>query len=557
MALHALEGRAEAHFAKLSRCACERVGARTHVFDESMNEFFMFADRRSTPAFWLGSLFVVAGVLLHLPMFVMARSMHYQLAGMPMGAGMLCGMACILGGVVAAAYGLQPKEASTSPTMPHERIVAPEDAPLTLWHWGAGAALAMALVIDIMKPASLGFVVPGMRVEYGISSAKAAMLPFVALCGTALGSFVWGALADLYGRRATILLSAVMFVGTSICGAMPSFNWNLLMCFLMGASAGGMLPVAYALLAEIMPTRHRGWSLVVVGGIGALGGYLAASGLSALLQPVFGWRIMWFLNLPSGLILIALSPLIPESARFLVHIGRPEEARATLARFGSVVVSETPDWDEEAKLDHSHLPPTDRRYLGTTAALTIAALSWGFVNFGLLLWIPSELIAEGHNMGVAAAILARSSFIAVPVVAVAAVLYSRWSTKGSLLIMTAATALGLLALLLRQMGVPAASDPVIALTLLIVGSTGVISILLPYAAESYPLRIRGRATGWVAGCSKAGGLICQGLSVLALVPAIGAAAIEIAIPVLLGLALIALYGHETRGRDLRVLEAVR
>jgi putative MFS transporter len=299
-----------------------------------MNELFMFADRRSTPAFWLGSLFVVSGVLLHLPMFVMARSMHYQLAGMAMGTGMLCGMACIIGGAAAAAYGLQPKEASASPMLSHERIVAPEDAPLTVWHWGAGAALAMALVIDIMKPASLGFVVPGMKVEYGISSEKAALLPFVALCGTALGSFVWGALADLYGRRATILLSAVMFIGTSICGAMPSFDWNLLMCFLMGISAGGMLPVAYALLAEIMPTRHRGWSLVVVGGIGALGGYLAASGLSALLQPVFGWRIMWFLNLPSGLILIALSPLIPESARFLVHIGRPEEARATLARFG-------------------------------------------------------------------------------------------------------------------------------------------------------------------------------------------------------------------------------
>jgi putative MFS transporter len=521
-----------------------------------MNKLFMFADRRSTPAFWLGSLFVVVGVLLHLPMFVMARSMDYQLAGMPMGAGMMCGMACIIGGVVAAAYGLQPKEASTSPMLAHERIVAPEDAPLTLWHWGAGVALAMALVIDIMKPASLGFVVPGMEVEYGISSAKAALLPFLALCGTALGSFVWGALADLYGRRATILLSAVMFIGTSICGAMPSFGWNLLMCFLMGLSAGGMLPVAYALLAEIMPTRHRGWSLVVVGGAGALGGYLAASGLSALLQPVFGWRIMWFLNLPSGLILIALSPLIPESARFLVHIGRPEEARATLARFGSVVVTETPDWDEEAKLDHSPLPPTDRRYLGTTAALTIAAMSWGFVNFGLLLWVPSELIAEGHNMGVAAAILARSSFIAVPVVAVAAVLYSRWSTKGALIVMTAVTALGLLALMLRQMGVSVASNPVVALTLLIVGSTGVISILLPYAAESYPLRIRGRATGWVAGCSKSGGLICQGLSVLAVVPAIGAAAIEIAIPVLLGLALIALYGHETRGRDLRVLETI-
>ena len=519
-----------------------------------MYEFFMFADRKSSAAFWIGSLLVVIGVLLHIPMFLMGASMHYMLAGMPMDNGMLWGMAAIIGGAGAAAFGLQPKEASASALSHHERIVPPEDAPLTLWHWLAGAALAAALVIDIMKPASLGFVTPGMKVEYGVDAPTVSLLPFCALMGTALGSFIWGYLADLYGRRATILLSAVMFVGTSICGAMPSFTWNLIMCFLMGLSAGGMLPVAYALLAEIMPTRHRGWALVVVGGIGAVGGYLAASGLSALLQPVFGWRIMWFLNLPSGLILIALSPLIPESARFLMHIGRPDEALATLKRFGSVIVTETEDWDEEAKLDHSHLPPVDRRFIGATVALTVAALSWGFVNFGLLLWLPGELISEGRDMGVAAAIIARSSFIAIPVVAVAALLYARWSTKGALLTMIAITAAGLAAVMLRQSGLPAVSDPVIEIALLIIGSTGVISILLPYTAENYPLRIRGRATGWVAGCSKAGGLLCQGLSTLALVPSIGVAAAAIGLSSLLGLALVAFYGRETRGRDLRELE---
>lgn len=519
-----------------------------------INDLFLFADRRSPPAFWLGTLLVVAGVLLHIPMFVMARPMHYQMAGMPMGAGMSCGMALIVVGVAAALYGLRPREASIEASLVHERIVAPEDAPLTAWHWAAGIALSMALVVDTMKIGSLGFVIPGMRIEYGISPAGVALLPLSALSGATVGSFIWGGLADHYGRRATILLSGVMFIGTSICGAMPSFHWNLLMCFLMGGSAGGMLPVAYALLAEIMPTRHRGWSLVVIGGVGTLGGYLTASGMSALLQPEFGWRIMWFLNLPSGLLLIVLSPLIPESARFLMHIGRPREARATLKRFGSVVVSKTDDWDEEAKLDHSRLPPTDTRYLGMTVALTLTALAWGLLNYGVLLWLPGELIAEGRDMGVAAAIIARSTFISVPVVAIAALLYARWSTKGALLVMIGISGAGLLTVALRQSGIAAAADPVIALTLLIVGSTGVISIVLPYTAESYPLRIRGRATGWVAGVTKSGGLVCQGLGSLALVPAIGTAALETAVPVVLGLALLALHGHETRGRDLRVLE---
>src|SRR5215831_20346396 len=121
---------------------------------------------------------------------------------------------------------------------------------------------------------------------------------------------------------------------------MPSFWWNVAMCFLMGAAAGGMLPVANALLAEIMPTRHRGWCLVLIGGIGTIGGYFATSALSALLQPYFGWRIMWLLGFPTGLVLIMLSPLLPESATFLLHMGRIEEARETFARFGAVITTE-------------------------------------------------------------------------------------------------------------------------------------------------------------------------------------------------------------------------
>jgi putative MFS transporter len=519
-----------------------------------LNEWFMFADRRSSKAFWLGTLAVVIGVLLHLPAFIMARAMHYRMAGMPMGAPMLWGMACILTGIAAAIYGLLPKAPALQRTAIHERIVAPEDAPLNPWHWAACGALAIALVVDIMKVSSLGFVMPGMRIEYGLSAAAVSLLPLSALTGATLGSFLWGTLADRYGRRATLLLAAVMFIGTSICGAMPSFAWNVFMCFLMGASAGGLLPVAYALLAEIMPTRHRGWSLVLVGGIGALGGYLAASGFSALLQPHFGWRIMWFLNLPSGLILMAFSPLIPESPRFLVHIGRPEEAQATLRRFGSLLIADLDMPGGEATVDHSSLPPVERRFLGTTVALTVAGLAWGFVNFGLLLWLPGELIAAGRNMALAATLITRSSLLAAPVVVLAAALYARWSTKGALLTMTAITAAGVLALVLQHSGLSVARSPLLAPVLLLVGSTGVISILLPYSAESYPLRIRGRATGWVAGCSKAGGLICQGLGALALVPTLRVSAAAIAVPVFLALVLIARYGHETRGRDLRELE---
>jgi putative MFS transporter len=518
---------------------------------------FQFGDRRSSVAFFIGSAVVTVGVGLHMPMFLMARDMGFRLAGMPMDSGMYVGMALIVGGIALAGYGLLPRGAFAK-DHPHHApatIAPPEDAPLSRAHWMLILVLSVALIIDIMKPASLGFVTPGMRQEYEIGQATVALLPFSALVGTVVGSFVWGALADIYGRRASILLSSVMFIGTSICGAMPSFWWNVFMCFLMGAAAGGMLPVAYALLAETMPTKHRGWSLVLVGGIGAIGGYFAASGLSAELQPEFGWRIMWFLNMPTGLLLILLSPILPESARFLQHVGRVDEARVVLARFGAVT-KPAKEIDEDAG-GHAPLPPVMSGFLGTTTALTLVALTWGLVNFGLLLWLPGELVAEGRSVALASSLIAESTLIAAPTVIVAAYMYSVWSTKYSLLTMIGIATLGLVVLLLRGTGLfPFLNNPILPVMLLIVGASGIISMLLPYAAENYPVRVRGRATGWVAGCSKIGGVIAQTLSIMALVPAFGAVAAAIAIPAILSLVLVTGFGRETKGRDLRDLEAL-
>jgi putative MFS transporter len=384
--------------------------------------------------------------------------------------------------------------------------------------------------------------------EYGVPRATVSLVPFFALMGTVVGSVLWGVIADLYGRKASILLSAVMFVGTSICGAMPSLAWNIVMCFMMGAAAGGMLPVTYALLAEMMPNRHRGWSLVLVGGLGAVGGYFAASGLSAILQPIFGWRILWLANLPTGLSLVLLGALIPESAKFLLARGRTQEAEAVMRRFGATVRRGPAPMAKGV----SHGPLTGRRMIGKLAALTIAALTWGLINFGLLLWLPADLVAKGYSVAVSSRLLAESSLIAFPTVFLAALMYSRWSTKWSLVTMIGVTLAGLAGVLRLELA--GTGSPVLPVALLIVGSNGILAILLPYTAESFPLRVRGRATGWVAACTKAGGLLAQGLSIAALIPSMGLAATIIMAPALLALGLVAWFGRETRGGDLRDLD---
>lgn len=508
-------------------------------------------DRRGVWVFLLGCAAVTAGVALHLPMFVASRSMGFRMAGMAMDYGMLIGMTLILGGVVVAAYGLLPaRPRVSSAAIETVLITAPEDAVLSRAHWQLMFVLVVALTIDVLKPATLGFTMPGMIAEYRTSPAHAALVPFSALAGTVFGSIVWGTIADLYGRKASILLSAVMFVGTSICGAMPSLEWNIAMCFMMGAAAGGMLPVTYALLAETMPIRHRGWSLVLVGGLGAVGGYVAASVLSAMLQPFFGWRILWLLNLPTGLLLVALCALFPESPAFLLSRGRNDEARAVMRRFGATAL----------RIGHvmktgSSAPSatalTGRALAAKLAALSLTAIAWGLINFGLMLWLPGDLVDKGYSVATASGLLAQSALLALPAVFLAALLYSWWSTKWTLAAMILVTLIGLVGVLRLDIG---GGSPVLPVALLILGSNGIIATLLPYATESFPLRVRARATGWVAACSKGGGLLAQFLGILALEPALGTGAVLMIVPTGAALGLIMLFGKETKGRDLRALD---
>ena len=500
------------------------------------------------PVFWGGCLLISLGVVLHLPMLAHAHAMMgNRLAGMAMDLPMYLGMVLIALGVPMACWGALPRQRAPHGDAAGTSYEANDATPLTRWHAAVLLVLTLGLVIDVMKPATLGFVLPGMTAEYAISRSTAAWLPLVALTGTTVGSFLWGWLADVYGRRVSIMLSTILFAATAICGAMPEFSWNLVMCFLMGASAGGMLPVVYTLLAEVMPPRHRSWVLVLVGGAGMIGGYLVASAAAHAFEPDFGWRILWLQGFPSALLLLALARFIPESPRFLEEQGRFEELAMMKDRFG---IEPRPRVAPPADATIAH-----DRQPRLTFALSTAALAWSFVNFGLLLWLPSDLQQRGFSSELASGILASSALLALPTVALAAWLYSRWSSKWTLVGTVALTLAGLVGALLPA---PLLAWPpllIAVIATLIVGTNGMIAVLLPYTAENYPLGVRGRATGMVAGASKFGGVTVQGFALVGLIPTLGGAALALLVPMGASIALIAWAGRETRGRSLRELEA--
>ena len=250
------------------------------------------------------------------------------------------------------------------------------------------------------------------------------------------------------------------------------------MCWLMGIAAGGMLPVVYALMVETLPPRRRSVTMVLQAGLTTTGGYMAASGLAALLIPLTGWRVLWFAQLPLVLILIGLNHWIPESAAFTKDRGRPQPgATAALLRYP---------------------------HAGKTLIVSVYALAWGLAYWGFVTFLPTLLESSGHHGMSAASLLFFSSLLSVPTCVIAAWLYARWSARGTMAVYAGVTVAALVGLAATGL-TGSRLATLTAVMALLVGTSGVIALLGPYTAEIYPTVIRGTAGGWAAAVSKSGG----------------------------------------------------
>lgn len=515
-------------------------------------------------AFWLGAAACFAGVSLHIPMYYDARTMGYRMVGMQPDPAMIVGMALIGVGLIAAVYGLVPARAGQIKQKTAQfRVRALDDSRIRPQHVALLLVISVAVVIDAMKPAALSFVAPGMAKEYGLKAATnphgtlpVALLPLCGISGTVLGSFLWGSLADRIGRRSSILLAGLLFVTTSICGAMPGFTWNLVMCFFMGIGAGGMLPITFALLVETVPARHRGWLTIVIGGGVASAGYALTSWLAGALTPHYSWRILWLIGLPTGLLLLALNYWIPESPRFLLAANRPEEAEKIMRHFGAAVIDDAGESAQAPAAGRDGFRQAFARpYTGTSVALAFLTISVGLITYGFQLWIPTNLQHLGFTTVNSDYIVRNAALIGLIPAVIAAVAYGFWSSKRTVIISFGLIALSLLGFAIA--GDSVARDHALLTALLVLplsGTTLVGALAITYAAEIYPTRIRSRGAGLAAGATKLGGVLIIALAVAAATtPSVAFTALVGVIPVVIGIGIFLWVGRETSHRSLEEL----
>ena len=509
------------------------------------------------------------GVLMQLPMYWMARHDHFHMYGMPISVEMSVGMVMIVVGVVMVFFGVYPKQTQVSDKLSKIKIGALDDTKIRKSHVALLLVMAAAITIDVMKPVSLAFIAPGIGAEYGLrgplnptsTNLPVALYPLTGIAGTMIGSFIWGWLGDRIGRRASILLSAILFIATTTCGTMPTYWMNLISCFIMGVGVGGMLPIAFALMSETVPKRHRGWMMVLIGSDIA-GAYIIVSWLASTVAAPdrFGWRMLWLVGLPTGLFLMLLNRWIPESPRFLIQHGRDQEAKAVMERYGAAIIETEQESDLaiEKHLRKGMRQLFTKEFIGLSAAVLLLAGSIGMTQYGFQQWMPSNLQKLGFSASHSSEILRNAALLGFPFSIPIAFLYGFWSTKKTVMgmIFLMGGSLGAFSLL----GDRVADNPSLLYVLLIIPIWGIgilNAVLAAYSAEVYPTVVRARGSGLSAGATKTGGVLILFLVVIAAVaaPSVRITALLGLIPMVLAFVALAIWGPETRHKQLERITA--
>ena len=126
---------------------------------------------------------------------------------------------------------------------------------------------------------------------------------------------IYGKLGDLMGRKALLIAAIVLFMIGSVIGGLANDMGVLITArVVQGLGGGGLMILSQAVIADVVPPRERGKYMGMMGGVFAI-----ASVAGPLLGGWFtegpGWRWVFWINIPLGLLALAGASLLPEAAQ--------------------------------------------------------------------------------------------------------------------------------------------------------------------------------------------------------------------------------------------------
>jgi MFS transporter, SP family, sugar:H+ symporter len=182
----------------------------------------------------------------------------------------------------------------------------------------------------------------GLRQAFGLSDAGLGFTVGSLLIGCFIGAFLAGRLADLFGRRNVMMITAVLFtIGALIQGFAHDHTLFVIARLMGGMAVGAASVLSPAYISEVAPASVRGrlttlqQIMIIIGlTIAFVVNYFLALSAGESTAPYWAgieaWRWMYLMQaVPAAIFLVALV-FIPESPRYLVSKGRDEKASQVL-----------------------------------------------------------------------------------------------------------------------------------------------------------------------------------------------------------------------------------
>lgn len=193
-------------------------------------------------------------------------------------------------------------------------------APRSTHRWWALSVLALAQFLVVLDASIVNIALPTVGTALGLDTAALAwvvtayVLPFGGLL------LLGGRLADRFGHRRVFLIGVAGFALASLAAGLAANGTMLLGArAVQGAFAALLAPASLALLTQLFPDAEaRGKALGLWGAVAGMG---SAAGvlLGGVLTAAFGWSAVFFVNVPVGILVLAVIPFL---------IGRDPAARA-------------------------------------------------------------------------------------------------------------------------------------------------------------------------------------------------------------------------------------
>lgn len=194
---------------------------------------------------------------------------------------------------------------------------------------GALASLALATLLPSLGTSIANVALPTLAASFH-TTFDAVQWVVLAYLGAMTPALLFaGRLGDRFGRRRLLSAGLVMFTTASVLGsAAPSLWLVVTVRAVQGLGAAIMIVTAMAFVGDVVPGRSTGRAMGLLGSMSALGTALGPSLGGALIE-AFGWRSLFVVNVPVGLIAVALArrhlPHVPPGARVertvLEHLG--------------------------------------------------------------------------------------------------------------------------------------------------------------------------------------------------------------------------------------------